>query len=117
MQFLKQLVIILVICAMLHIPFPKSGFADTAKAKTDTSGVTVNKPQFHSSAEEYLPGAGPKSGKTSGKSLMWIAAAVVAVAALAIGASGGGGGDSGGSDSGNNEPQDNTDTGGVGIEW
>ena len=61
MHLFKKLIIVIAIGTLLHIQFPHSGFADTKSGK-----VTQNKPQFQSSAEEFLPGAGSKARKPSG---------------------------------------------------
>ncbi len=105
MHVYKKVIIICAVGALLHLPFPHLGLADTKPAN-----ITKNKPQFGSTAEEYLPGAGTNTGTPSNKRLVWIAAGAAAVAlALVLGASGGGGGSS--SKSETEEP------GGVEVEW
>lgn len=106
MHLFKKLIILLAIGTLLHFQFPHMASADAKPAK-----VTRNKPQFAGTAEEFLPGAGSKSGKPFNKRYIWIAAGAAAVLALAIGASGGGGGGGGGNHQNDQEP------GGVAVEW
>jgi hypothetical protein len=108
MHVFKKIVILLTIGTLLHFQFPHTGAADAEPAK-----VTEHKPQFAGTTEEYLPGAKSGGGKPLNKRYVWIAAGAAAVLALAIGASGGGGG--GGGKSADNS--DNSEPGGVEMEW
>jgi hypothetical protein len=107
MHVFKKLIILLAIGTLLHLQFPITGSADAKPAK-----VTANEPQFATTAEEFLPGAGSSGGKPFNKRNIWIAAGAVAVLALAIGAAGGGGGGGGGGSS-----SDDQEPGGVEVEW
>jgi len=112
MNFLRRILVTVLILSVFGLHFPKITLAAQSRLFAKAVGITEHLPEILAPPEEEIPVEEVKKEKS--RTWLWVLGAVVLVGIIAVAAGGGGGGGGGGGDSGGD---DVSNTGDITVSW